>query len=264
MSHFKFGENWKNFSSLIDKERLIEAEKSLIKLTDKKKLTNLSFLDIGCGSGLSSLAALKLNCKKIYSIDQDKDSIETTKKVLRLSGKKNFKIEKKDLFDLSEKEKFDIVYSWGVLHHTGKMYDAIIKSTKMLKHNGVLILALYKKTKLCSLWKIEKLLYKSAPRIIQNFLKLIFINLFKLAMFINGKSFSSYLNNYKKKRGMDFFHDVHDWLGGYPYESISFEEMQRFMEKNNFKMIRSFQVKKQLGLFGTGCDEYVFTKRQIK
>ena len=63
---------------------------------------------------------------------------------------------------------------------------------------------------------------------------------------------------------MDFFHDVHDWLGGYPYESISFEEMQRFMEKNNFKMIRCFQVKKQLGLFGTGCDEYVFTKRQIK
>ena len=81
MTYFKFGENWKNFSSLIDKERLIEAEKSLIKLADKKKLTNLSFLDIGCGSGLSSLAALKLNCKKIYSIDQDKDSFQTTKKI---------------------------------------------------------------------------------------------------------------------------------------------------------------------------------------
>ena len=65
----------------------------------------------------------------------------------------------------------------------------------MLKHNGVL--ALYKKTKLCSLWKIEKLFYKSAPRIIQNFLKFIFINLFRLAMFIKGKSFSNYLNNYK-------------------------------------------------------------------
>ena len=105
MSHFKFGENWKNFSSLIDKERLIEAEKSLIKLTDKKKLTNLSFLDIGCGSGLSSLAALKLNCKKIYSIDQDKDSIETTTKVLRLSGKENFKIEKKIFLTFQRKKK---------------------------------------------------------------------------------------------------------------------------------------------------------------
>ena len=261
MTYFKFGENWKNFSSLIDKERLVEAEKSLIKLTDKKKLTNLSFLDIGCGSGLSSLAALKLNCKKIYSIDQDRDSFETTKKILKLSGKKNFKIEKKDLFDLSEKEKFDIVYSWGVLHHTGKMYDAIIKTTKLLKHNGVLILALYKKTKLCNLWKIEKLFYKSAPRFIQSFLKIVFIFLFRLAMFVKGKSFSSYLSNYKKKRGMDFFHDVHDWLGGYPYESISFEEMESFMKKNNFKMIRSFQVRKQFGLFGTGCDEYVFTRK---
>ena len=83
------------------------------------------------------------------------------------------------------------------------MYDAIIKSTKMLKHNGVLILALYKKTKLCSLWKIEKLFYKSS-KVIQNFLKFIFINLFRLAMFIKGKSFSNYLKNYKKK-GNGFF-----------------------------------------------------------
>ena len=60
---------------------------------------------------------------------------------------------------------------------------------------------------------------------------------------------------------MDFFHDVHDWLGGYPYESISFSEIKKFMKENNFKMIRSFQVKEQLGLFGTGCDEYVFKRK---
>ena len=36
MKHFKFGENWKNFSNLIDNNRLKEAVTSLKKLTNKK------------------------------------------------------------------------------------------------------------------------------------------------------------------------------------------------------------------------------------
>lgn len=258
MKHFKFGENWKNFSNLIDNNRLKEAVTSLKKLTNKKSLNNLSFLDIGCGSGLSSLAAIQLNCKKIYAIDQDEQSIKTTKKVLQKSRFKKVKVEKKDLFMLNEKEKFDIVYSWGVLHHTGNMLEAIKKSTKMVSKNGMLILALYKKTKLCNLWKIEKYIYKSSPKVIQNFIKNLFIFLFKLAMILKRKNFSNYINDYKTKRGMDFYHDVHDWLGGYPYESISIEEISKIMDKFGYKMIRSFQVKKQIGFFGTGCDEYVF------
>ena len=258
MKHFKFGEYWKNFSNLIDNNRLKEAVTSLKKLTNKKSLNNLSFLDIGCGSGLSSLAAIQLNCKKIYAIDQDEQSIKTTKKVLQKSRFKKVKVEKKDLFTLNEKEKFDIVYSWGVLHHTGNMLEAIKKSTKMVSKNGMLILALYKKTKLCSLWKIEKYIYKSSPKVIQNFIKNLFIFLFKLAMILKRKNFSNYINDYKTKRGMDFYHDVHDWLGGYPYESISIEEISKIMDKFGYKMIRSFQVKKQIGFFGTGCDEYVF------
>ena len=258
MKHFKFGENWKNFSNLIDNNRLKEAVTSLKKLTNKKSLNNLSFLDIGCGSGLCSLAAIQLNCKKIYAIDQDEQSIKTTKKVLQKSRFKKVKVEKKDLFTLNEKEKFDIVYSWGVLHHTGNMLEAIKKSTKMVSKNGMLILALYKKTKLCNLWKIEKYIYKSSPKVIQNFIKNLFIFLFKLAMILKRKNFSNYINDYKTKRGMDFYHDVHDWLGGYPYESISIEEISKIMDKFGYKMIRSFQVKKQIGFFGTGCDEYVF------
>ena len=84
------------------------------------------------------------------------------------------------------------------------MLEDIKKSTKMVSKNGILILALYKKTKLCNLWKIEKYIYKSSPKMIQNFIKNLFIFLFKLAIILKRKNFSNYIYDYKKKRGMDF------------------------------------------------------------
>ncbi len=260
MKYFKFGENWRSFSKLIDKDRLNYSIKSIKKLTNKKSLKNLSFLDIGCGSGLSSLAAIKLNCRELYAIDRDESSVETTKKVLWNFQKKKVKIEKLSVFDLDEKNKFDIVFSWGVLHHTGNMKKAIKKSTKMVSKGGLLIISLYKKTFLCSFWKIEKIIYKSSPVFIQKIIKLVFMCFFSLGLLLTKRNLSSYKLDYKNKRGMSFSHDVHDWLGGYPYESISVEDTIKILKSHNFKLVRCFQVKKRIGFFGTGCDEYVFIK----
>ena len=63
---------------------------------------------------------------------------------------------------------------------------------------------------------------------------------------------------------MSFFHDVHDWLGGYPYESVSRDETVAILNDLGFFHVRSFVKKNMIarsGILGSGCDEYVFKRR---
>lgn len=264
-THFKFGNNWKEFSSLINDERIEEAKKSLVKFFGPKGLQGKTFLDIGCGSGLFSLAALLLGAKYVTSLDIDEDSVSTTKSVLNtFAPNKNFDCFVKSVFDLDPKKHgtFDIVYSWGVLHHTGDMYQAIKNAITMVNSKGLLAIALYKKTPMCGFWKIEKRLYTNAPKWIQSIFRGIWyvtwLLVFGLVFRNNPRS---YIKNYKSSRGMSFSHDVHDWLGGYPYESISPDEMHAFAKKNALTLHSEFLIPRcRLGLLGTGCDEYVFKK----
>ena len=57
---FGFGDNWQNFISVLNVERIIEAEESLKDMLGCDNLKEKSFLDVGSGSGLFSLAAKRL------------------------------------------------------------------------------------------------------------------------------------------------------------------------------------------------------------
>ena len=262
-SHFSFGENWAQYAEKIDERRIEEAEKSLIRLVGRESIQGRTFLDIGCGSGLFSLAALRLGCQRLLAVDLDPHSVQTTCKTLEryAPAGANWDCRRISVFDLDPAKvgTFDIVYSWGVLHHTGAMYKAIEKASAMVKPEGMLTLALYGKTPFCGLWRIEKRIYSRSPKGVQRAIEKVYSAVVAARLALKGESLKKRRETYFQQRGMDMYHDTRDWLGGYPYESISPQEAMTFMHKLGFEPIRSF-VCPSIGLLGAGCDEYSFTK----
>ena len=262
-ARFEFGENWEEFSRLVDEARVAEAENRLATLLGGRDLSGRTFLDIGCGSGLHSLAALRLGASKIVAIDIDPRSISTTRTILdKFWPGSNQSVEKVDVLDLEAKPlgEFDIVYSWGVLHHTGDMRRAIRIAAQQVKPGGLFAVALYGKTRYCGIWTRIKRWYVSASPEQQAKAERIYIRLFGWYLLLRGKRLSAHIANYNRKRGMDFRHDVRDWIGGYPYESITPAELARLLEPLGFERVKQ-NVRRRSGLFGSGNDEYLFRRR---
>ena len=161
-THFEFGKNWSSYSELIGQPQIDEAKKGLLKLLSADELREKSFLDIGCGSGLHALAAAQLGVSRIQAFDIDPDSVATTKAVLaRHAVSVPWQAEQVSVFDLDPQRhgRFDVVYSWGVLHHTGDMNVAIEKAASLVAPGGMLVLALYRRTRLDRFWVREKRWY---------------------------------------------------------------------------------------------------------
>ena len=144
---FEFGNNWRRFLRVLNDERIYESEKNLKDFLQSESLVDKTFLDIGCGSGLSSLAARRLGAK-VLSFDYDPQSVNCTRELKRryFENDQNWEILSGSVLDpdyLKSLGSFDIVYSWGVLHHTGAMWDALENAKINTKVNGKLYIAIY-------------------------------------------------------------------------------------------------------------------------
>ena len=262
-AHFAFGQNWASYSTIIDDARVAEAERGLVRLLTAEGLAGKSFLDIGCGSGLHAVAAARLGASRVVALDLDPIAVETARAVLRRHAPQiSCDLRQLSVFELSAETfgRFDVVYSWGVLHHTGAMHDALERAAQTVAPGGRLVFALYHRTRMCGFWRREKRWYASASPRMQGAARAVYIALLRLRFALTGGDFHAHVATYRSRRGMDFAHDVHDWMGGYPYESISAAEVEALMRRLGFVHVRSFVTPLTIGLFGSGCDEYVYRR----
>ena len=243
---FQFGDNWKNYLKTLSNEKINVATKSIQELLAINNLEGKTFLDIGCGSGLMSLAARKLGAK-VTSFDYDKNSVECAKYLKQqfFQDDPSWKILEGSVLDanfLRDLGEFDIVYSWGVLHHTGNMWEALGNALIPLSLDfGILAIAIYNDNGIESdIWLQIKSFYNSGN--LQSYLvRLLFLPIFTLRTITSGlikhKNPFYVFKNYRNKRGMNVYYDWIDWLGGYPFEVASVEEIFRFYKNKGGVLI---------------------------
>lgn len=271
-SHFAFGKNWLDFAQKIDEAKIEQAVADLQRLSGRERFDDLSFLDIGCGSGLHALAATRMGATRVVGVDIDPDSVAASRATLaRFAPEANARFDVVSVFDLAPATfgGFDVVYSWGVLHHTGDMRRALTVAASLVRPGGALMVALYRKTPWCGLWRRIKRWYAKASPAGQRSARWVYIQTQRFFDLLARQSWKARVANYHLSRGMDYLNDVHDWMGGYPYESISPEECRAFIASRGFALDREFLIRVSrrrwiVGLLGSGCDEYGFMRQQAR
>lgn len=272
IQNFTFGRNWFNFiSKYFDREVLEGAALSLQKFTGLNNFKKLSFADVGCGSGLFSLAAYKLGATKITSFDIDQDSVKACtrlKKELALAA--DWQVKRGSILNdkfVKKLGRYDLVYSWGVLHHTGKMWEAIENTLRLVAPGGLFYLAIYNRADSWGMypdgrfgtsvfWQKFKHFFYQSPALVQKIIELLvsaaLVILYLLAF---RNPFGEIKTHSIKFRGMSWRTDIRDWLGGYPYEYASVEEIFNFVHKRGFTLEN---LKSNNGLMN---NEYLFRRK---
>ena len=243
---FRFGENWQQFLRVLDEDRIREAEKSLCEMLKVPDLRGKSFLDVGSGSGLFSLAAMRLGASRVHSLDYDPQSVACAQELKSrfFPNARQWTAERGDALDqkyLAGLGTFDVVYSWGVLHHTGNMWQAIENVLPLVATDGKLFIAIYNDAgRRSRQWWTLKKLYNSGA-FFRFLLPAIFIPLNVAVGFVRDvakiKNPMTRYRVYKRDRGMSMMRDWIDWIGGYPYEFATAEQVAKFCSDHGFAML---------------------------
>jgi SAM-dependent methyltransferase len=253
---------------VLNEERIAEAERSLRAKLGQGALEGASFLDAGSGSGLFSLAALRLGAGRVHSFDFDPESVACTAELKRryFPDDERWTVERGDVLDaafLDGLGSFDVVYSWGVLHHTGEMWRALENVDRLVAPGGLLYIAIYNdQGRRSRIWRHIKRAYNALPRplrmpyLLAIALPRELLQLVRSLVALRPMAYVRAWTEYdRSSRGMSRWHDIVDWIGGYPYEFAKPEEISTFYRSRGFELT----ALETIGA-GSGCNQFVFRR----
>ncbi len=262
---FAFGRNWRHFLARLNESRIAEAEKSLCAKLHVGDLRGQSFLDVGAGSGLFSLAATRRGATRVHAFDFDPECVACTAELKRRYAPTwdPWTIECGDILShdyLRSLGQFDVVYSWGVLHQTGDLWRALENVGTLVAPQGLLFISIYNQQPLRTpFWRAVKRAYNWLPRgcrwpLVVGYLGLKTPLLFVRDILLGRNPWDAFRG--VGCRGMTLYYDAVDWIGGYPHETATPEAIFRFFRDRRFQLVELATVNG-----GSGCNEFVFRRQ---
>ena len=190
-------------------------------------------LDAGCGTGVCSLA-LAERANQVLAVDMSLQSLKTAVELAHKIGRHNIEFKQASVLDLPfASESFDLVYSWGVIHHTPSPIRALDELVRVLAPGGLLVLAAYRKTRLTVIHEIaRKFCLRLPPLLRKPVVKFVAIPIGIVAQLLGLKEL--------RDDNLSLESKIEDWLFVPEKHFFSFQEMRDLLEQHHlvFKLIQ--------------------------